>query len=58
MFGLVYFNGISIPYGLFNAEIWLNYKCLVSFVLMAYQLHIGYSMLKFDLIVNVWFGLF
>ena len=45
-FGL--FNGISILYGLFKAEIWINCKCLVWFILMAYQLHMGYSKLKFD----------
>ena len=31
MFSLLYlFNGISISYGLFNAEIWFICKCLVT----------------------------
>ena len=50
------FNGISAPYGLFNAKIWFICKGFVLFIcLMAYQLFMGYLVPKFDSFVKVFF---
>ena len=39
-FGLVYFfNGISTPYGLSNAEIWFIYKCLIVMITVFSMFH-------------------
>ena len=34
-----YFNGISIPLGLFNADIWFIFKCLITIITILSMFH-------------------